>query len=245
MACSLLQYASKSLGRPRCGSRTAVNSSAVLPLLGALTLTACASGGSAAESPRQAITEYADALADGRLQDAYNLLSTDAKRQVDFATFQRTVREHPREVEELSQALRGPSQEQEVTAEVIGPGGETLTLFYEDGGWKVDARALDLYSQATPASAVSAFVRAYENRRYDVLLRFVPAERLEGLSAEKLKQAWEGEQKPEMDQLTQALKASLATAKFERFGERATMSYGAGGTVELRLERDAWKIEEF
>lgn len=116
---------------------------------------------------------------------------------------------------------------------------------YEAGQWRVDASAIDLYSQASPEAAVRAFIRAFENKRWDVLMRFVPDGKKEGLDAAKLKKAWEGEQKDELTRLTQALAAALPTAKFERIGERATMSYGAGGTVELLREHGAWKVEEF
>jgi hypothetical protein len=128
---------------------------------------------------------------------------------------------------------------------VTAPNGESLLLVYENGAWRVDGSAIDLYSQASPESAVRAFIRAFENKRYDVLLRFVPDAKKEGLDAAKLKKAWEGEQKDEMERLTQALAAALPTARFERIGERATMSYGAGGTVELLREHGSWKIEEF
>ena len=48
-----------------------------------------------------------------------------------------------------------------------------------------------------------------------------------------------------MQRLTQALKAALPTAKIEQIGARATMAYGAGGTVEMVNEAGVWKIEEF
>ena len=44
--------------------------------------------------------------------------------------------------------------------------------------------------------------------------------------------------------LPQALKAALPTARFEVLGERATMAYGAGGTVELVREHGVWKLED-
>jgi len=109
----------------------------------------------------------------------------------------------------------------------------------------VDGSAVDLYSQATPEAAIHAFLRAYDNQRYDVLLRFVPERQAEGLDEAKLKKAWEGEQKEEMDRLTQALQAALPTARFEFLGDRATMAYGAGGTVEFVREAGTWKIEDF
>jgi hypothetical protein len=88
-------------------------------------------------------------------------------------------------------------------------------------------------------------VRAFNNKRYDVLLRFVPESKREGLSAEQLQKAWEGEQRQQVEQLTQALEASLPNVRVEVLGTRATVAYGAGGTVELVHELGAWRIEDF
>jgi hypothetical protein len=66
-----------------------------------------------------------------------------------------------------------------------------------------------------------------------------------GLTEASLRKAWEGEQKQDLDKLTQALKAALPNARVERTGDRATMAYGAGGTVELVRETGDWKIEDF
>lgn len=218
-----------------------------LPTLGAaLTVLAlgCASQ-KPAQGPKDTLDAYANALRAGRVEAAYALLSDEAKKQLPYEAFARMVKENPEEVRDISSALARPSGPPLVTATVTAPGGESLLLVYEAGQWRVDASAIDLYSQASPEAAVRAFIRAFENKRWDVLMRFVPDGKKEGLDAAKLKKAWEGEQKDELTRLTQALAAALPTAKFERIGERATMSYGAGGTVELVREHGAWKVEEF
>lgn len=195
--------------------------------------------------PKETLASYADALREGRVREAYGLLSDEARRTIPFEAFERMVKENPEEVRDISKALSRPAGPPLVTATVTAPNGESLLLVLEGGAWRVDGSAIDLYSQASPEAAVRAFIRAYENKRFDVLLRFVPDAKKEGLDAAKLKKAWDGEQKDEMERLTQALAAALPTARFERIGERATMSYGAGGTVELVREHGAWKIEEF
>src|SRR5262249_15755011 len=108
----------------------------------------------------------------------------------------------------------------------------------------VDGSAIDLYGQGTPEAAAAAFVRAIENKRYDVLMRFVPDSQREGLTEATLKAAWEGDQKQDMQSLSQALKSALANAPFEVVGERATLSFGAAGLLELVREQGAWKVEE-
>jgi len=65
-----------------------------------------------------------------------------------------------------------------------------------------------------------------------------------GLTEATLRAAWEGEQKQDMARLIEALKAALPAARFEIVGERATLAYGAGGTIELVREHAAWKVEE-
>lgn len=204
----------------------------------------CASGG-AGENPDRVLSAYSHAIREGRAADAYALLSDDAKKSIPFESFQKILRDNPDEVRELSQALDRRSGPPRVTATVTAPNGQSVLLVYEGGAWRIDGSAIDLYSQATPEAAVLAFVRAFENRRYDVLLRFVPDSERAGLSAELLRQAWEeGEQRAELERLTQALKAALPTAQFEILGDRATMAYGAGGTVELVREHGVWKLED-
>jgi hypothetical protein len=87
-------------------------------------------------------------------------------------------------------------------------------------------------------------MRAVERKRYDVVLKFVPDNHKEGLDAAKLKAAWEGHDKEEIDQVVAALRQALPTASIEEAGERATMAYGAG-TMQLVRERGLWKIEDF
>jgi hypothetical protein len=196
-------------------------------------------------SPRDALVLYAEALQAGRARQAYDLLSDDAKKGIPFESFERMLKENPEEAKSVAGSLLRPSGTPQVTATVTSPDGKTLLLRLEGGKWRIDRSAIDLYAQDTPESALRAFVRAFENKRYDVLLRFVPDDKREGLDAARLKTAFEGEQKEEVERLTQALRAALPSATIENLGDRATMSYGAGGTVELLREHGVWKIEEF
>jgi hypothetical protein len=201
-------------------------------------------GGTRTQGPQDALDAYAVALQEGRTQDAYALLSAEAKKDIPFATFQRIIRENPQEVKELGRSLSTPAAPPRVTAVVSSPGGDPLLLVYEDGAWHVDASAIDLYGQASPEAALRGFVRAFRNRRYDVLLRFVPDSEREGLGVEELKRAWEGEERAELESLVAAVEAGLPTAKIDVAGDRATMAFGAGGSVELVRERGVWKVED-
>ena len=219
--------------------------SVALAALALATLPLACAAGSNSGSPETTLTAYSRAVHRGQLAEAYALLSDDAKKTIPFEQFKRMLQESPEQATELARALdrpqAGPAR---VTAKVSGANGEPLLLVLENGAWRVDGSAIDLYSQATPESAAQAFVRGVENKRYDLLLRFVPDSQREGLNEATLRAAWEGEQKQDMARLIEALKAALPGARFEVVGERATLAYGAGGTLELVREHGAWKVEE-
>ena len=90
--------------------------------------------------------------------------------------------QNPQEVVEISRAIGRPTADPIVSATVSLPSGEELAMVYEGGKWRIDAAAVDLYGQATPRQALLGFLRAFERKRYDVVLRFVPDAEKEGLS---------------------------------------------------------------
>jgi hypothetical protein len=206
-------------------------------------LVACG-GAPRAEDPSGVLKSYARALEEGRSDDAYRMLSDEARRGISLEAFRRMVKDNPDEVREIGRALARPTSAPVVTATVTSPSGQELDLVLENGKWKVESTAIDLYSQDTPRHAVQGFVRALERKRYDVILKYVPDAHKEGLDAVKLKAAWEGHDKEEMEQVLSSLKQSLPTATIEETGERASMPYGAG-TMQLVREHGLWKIEDF
>lgn len=224
--------------RPRRPAPASVLALALVLLGGA-----AACGGARTADPETALKAYAKALREGRADDAYRLLSDEARRGISLEAFRRMVKESPDDVREVARSLERPSAPAVVTARVSAQGQE-LELVLEDGAWKVEASAVDFYAQDTPRRAVQGFVRALERRRWDVLLRFVPDGHKDGLDAAKLKAAWEGPSKDEMLQVLAALKQALPSASIEETGDRATLAYGAG-TLELVRERGLWKIEDF
>lgn len=200
--------------------------------------------GTAARDPGAVLRDYARALQEGRADDAYRFLSDDARRGASLEAFRRMVHDNPEEVREIGRALSRPTAPPIVTATVTNPGGQELQLVLENGAWKIDASAIDLYAQDTPRHAVQGFVRALERKRFDVILRFVPDAHREGLDAPKLKATWEGEEKQGMEQILAALKQALPNASIEETGERAALPYGAG-ILQLVREHGLWKIENF
>lgn len=219
------------------------------PVVAALAI-ACALGGGSgcaggrAEDPQSVLRSYSRALDEGRADDAYRMLSEEARRGISLEAFRRVVKDNPEEVREIAKALARPTASPVVTATVTSSNGQELQLVLEKGRWRVEATSIDLYAQDTPRHSIQGFVRAVERKRYDVVLKFVPDSHKEGLDATKLKTAWEGHDKEEIEQVVSSLKQALPTASIEETGERATMAYGAG-TMQLVRERGLWKIEDF
>jgi hypothetical protein len=210
-----------------------------------LSISACRSS-TLQQGPSDTLRTYSRALDDGRADDAYKLLSSEAKRSISLDAFRRMVKENAAEMKDIAHALSRPSSDPVVTATVTSPKGDTILLVYEDGRWRLDGSTINLYGQATPRQSVEAFLRAFERKRYDVMIRFVPDSHLEGLDAEKLKAAWEGPQREDMIRITSGLRTALSNAstQFEEVGDRATMAYGSK-TVQLVREHGVWKIEDF
>ena len=210
-----------------------------------LLILVCGCGASKpAEDPSSILRTYAHALEEGRAEDAYRMLSDEARRGISLEAFRRMVKDNPDEVREIGKSLERPTGTPVVTAIVTSPSGQDLHLVLENGKWRVEATAIDLYSQDSPRHALQGFVRALERKRYDVVMRYVPESHQEGLDAVKLKTAWEGHDKEEMEQVLAALKQALPSSTIEETGERATMPYGAG-TIQLVREHGLWKIEDF
>jgi hypothetical protein len=208
------------------------------------TATSCGSAQHPGGDPQTVLRTYARALEDGRADDAYRLLSDEARRGISLEAFRRMVKDDPEGVREIGRTLERPTAPPVVTATVTSPNGQELHLVLEDGAWRVDASSIELYAQDTPRHAIQGFIRAVERRRYDVVMRYVPDTHKEGLDPAKLKSAWEGHEKDEIQQVVSALKQALPSATIEETGERAAMPYGAG-TMQLVREHGLWKIENF
>lgn len=215
-------------------------------LVSASLLGGSASGcaGRGADDPASTLHAYARALEEGRAADAYRLLSDDARRGMSFEAFKKTVESSPDDAKEIGRSLSRPTAPPVITATVTAPSGETLDLVWTGGRWRIEASAIDLYQQDTPRHALLGFVRAIEKKRYDIVMRYVPESHREGLDPAKLKAAWEGADKEEIEQVTAGLKQALPSASIEETGDHAQMPYGAG-VMKLLKEHGQWKVEDF
>jgi hypothetical protein len=197
------------------------------------------------------LQSYARAIRERRIEEAHAMLSTEARRSLSLDAFRRMVLENPADAEELASALARPTTDPLLTATVTTAEGDELVMVYEHGRWRIDGETVDFYGQSTPRQAVRSFLRAFDRKRFDVMMRFVPDakkiadERFPALDEARLRESWEGPQHEEMERICQGIKAALTQATIEEYSDRASMTYGSGGTLQLIREHGLWKIENF
>ncbi len=197
----------------------------------------------AGTTPEGTVAALSGALRDGRIDDAYSLMSESYRQRVSPEEFRRFFRDYRAEVQQTARALSertGPAEQEAVVA--YGE-GESLRMVREDGQWRVVSDVVDFYDRGTPRAALRAFVRAMERRRYDVVLELIPEADREGMTVERMRETWEGEGREEVERLLVNLRAAMDDP-IEEVGDRATMSYGDRFRVQFVREDGAWRIED-
>ncbi|HEY5088841.1 MAG TPA: hypothetical protein VIK30_02670, partial [Polyangia bacterium] len=106
-----------------------------------------------------------------------------------------------------------------------------------------DGPVYEAWGQGTPRAALRTFVRALDERRYDIVLRLVPDRYRAGLSADQLRVYWEGDRRKENAALLAQLRAA-ATAPIVEAGDEAHLPYPPGREVRLVREGGQWKVED-
>lgn len=202
------------------------------------TWTVCAASACApaALGPRDTVSEFEAATARGDGDAAYALLDDGARARVDREAFVRSVGQARRDT---PLAVRNT----EIRASLAGA---AAALVYENDTWRLDAPALVLpWDQSTPDTAVDALLRAWESRRYDVMLRFVPDEVRAGLDETTLRTYCEGAERTRLERMFAEL-AEPTRERAQTNDDHALVRFGEAPAKILRLvrQRRAWKVVE-
>jgi hypothetical protein len=212
---------------------------------GLVVLLAAAGCAHRAEAPADAIAAFGAAVERKDYAAAYALTSVELQKRVPFEAFRAQLEAGGDDAQAFGQKLREQAAQAPLRAEVDVDLGEKLPLVFEGGRWRVDGQPFDVWSQKTPRAALRSFVRALSRRRYDVALRLVPSRYRAGLSAEKLRDYWEGDRKAENAKLLERLRAAVAAGTpIVEVGDEAHMPYGERYEVRFVREDGAWKIED-
>jgi hypothetical protein len=190
-----------------------------------------------------AVLDFARALNAGRLDEAYARMSREYRKRVSFDEFKRHLTENPQEATALSRALGHvhPGTVEEAT--VRYDDDAEITLRREGDQWFVSTPLVDFYDQSTPRAALRSFVRAVERKRYDIVVRLIPDADKEGITTERLEQAWSGDGREDIERLVHNLREHI-DSPIEVAGDRATMTYGDQMRAQLVREAGAWKVED-
>jgi hypothetical protein len=212
-------------------------------LLGALLMAGCGSRMAAAPPLDAVLKRYAAALEQERFDEAYRMMSDAFRKRYTRDQFVSLLREDPEWLRRNLKRLRSSPQRVLVQARVEYGDGDAMKLVEEGGAWRIATDPTEFYSQRTPAEALRSFVRAIERKRYDVVLRFVPAKWAGSMTIEKLRKVWDGSKRQEVVTLLKHLKANLE-APIQQSGDRASMPYGGKFEVRFVREDGIWKIED-
>lgn len=213
-----------------------------LVLLAVLFASAGAGCGGSSRAPYRAVTDYAAALEAGAWDRAYDLMSEGYRRTHARADYVRMMQANPDDARETARRLRRTATELDLSASVeLGP-GESVALSAHSGQWRLVDDPSDLYSQRTPRDCLRAFVRAWQRKRWDVMLKLIPDKWLGDMNAKTLQADFEGEHAAERKALMERLLDQLAAPIESIDASHAILRYGDRYQVDFVREQGLWKI---
>ena len=186
--------------------------------------------------------QFARALSDGKPALAYGLLSNDYRRRVSLAQWQQQLEANPQEVSEAANHLAHIKSAAEVHATLRHGDGSNVELVRDDGQWLIASELVEFYDQSSPRAALKAFVAALQRRRYDVVLRLMPAAEKEGVTTETMERALGYASRDEVERMLTQLRAHLEDP-IEVTGDHATLPYAEHRRVQFVREGGLWRIE--
>lgn len=195
------------------------------------------------EGPAAAVAAFGTAVARGDFQAAYGLTSAEFRRRMPFEAFAAGFKAGGGEPEALGKRMVAEAPRIAPRVEIELSLGERVPMLLEDGRWRIDGPVYEAWGQGTPRAALRTLVRALDERRYDVVLRLVPNRYRAGLSADKLRNYWEGERKADNGALLARLRAALA-GPIAEMGDEAHLPYPPDKEVRLVREAGEWKVED-
>jgi hypothetical protein len=217
--------------------------SRLLAALALFALLGCHSAAALPATPEASVMAFARALNQGKFEEAYALMSSDYKKRVSLENFKRRLAENPQETLEISNALSRVQKPAEQEAWLVYDDDQKLLVRRVGDRWLIATNVIDFYDQSTPRAALRAFIRAMERKRYDVVMRLIPSVDKEGITTERMEQAWSGEQREEVERMLSTLREHEYDP-IEVIGNHATMPYAEHARVQFLKEGPDWKIED-
>jgi len=202
--------------------------------------TACARR---APGPADTLAAYGAAVERHDYAVAYALTSDGFRARVPMEAFRADLETGGEDTQTLAKQLRTDAARHPAHVEIELDLGETVSLVEEGGRFRVDGAPLQPWSQTSPRAALRSFIRALEQRRYDVVLRLCPTRRRAGLTIGAVRDEWEGPHKEQNAELLAHLRAAIR-APIVELGDEARLPYADHAEVRFVREDAQWKIED-
>jgi hypothetical protein len=208
--------------------------------------------------PEATLRRFLELIEDGRPRDAWRLTAPAYREQCDLACFDRLVDRNREELRRALLDLRAGVARAELRLSIDlspakGAAAQPAALLLVQRGrgdgkrgeapapWQIAADPLDFYPQGTPAEALRSFVRAVEGGRFAIALRFVPQRLRQQVTAERLRERWEGAGKAELRAQLEAVKRHLGEPLIVD-GTEARLPVGERREARLVLEEGRWHV---
>jgi hypothetical protein len=193
-------------------------------------------------TPEGVTRDFAAALSENDYQRAYKRMSAGYRRRVPFEQFQERLAAAPEETVALVNALSS-STKHSGRNDLIRYGEDRFLKLEPSGdSWRIATDLTIFYDQSTPRAALVSFLRAVENRKYNVVLRFIPSDERITITSEDLSKYWSGQYRHSLERLLTSLRDNLKVP-IEEVGDVALMPYGSRFCVQFCRENGVWKIQ--
>jgi hypothetical protein len=206
-----------------------------------------------AAAPADVVRGFAQCAARGDWDAAYVLMSDDYRRRVPLGQF-RSEMDADRPIvqaDAIALAAQKTANGSSTRALVSFSDGQhfpvVLPVVLNDGHWKLEEQPLAPFGQQSPRSALKTLLRAIDLKRYDVLLRLVPARQRTRVTEETMRLYWDGPEATSHRRPLDLLRAYM-NAQIVELGTEAQMPYGepnvGEGEVRFVLEGGVWKVDD-
>ncbi|MGE0550242.1 MAG: hypothetical protein AB7O24_05870 [Kofleriaceae bacterium] len=204
---------------------------------GWLTLAACGGAGGPRSPAADGVRAYVAALKSNDPREAYDLLSSDARRQMSYDEFalrwKQSDKERAWQIEVLEQSLKGNPDVGE-RAIISFADGKLVQLERDDKTWRLESELVSRSRAKRPRDAIRLFADAIEQRDLNGVLGMLTQRRREGLTRE-----------------VEGFVAGIGKRindRIDEFGtDRAELRWDENGLryrIVLRKENDEWRIDD-
>jgi hypothetical protein len=181
--------------------------------------------------PRDTVSAYAAAVADGNASRVYALLSERSRRSVRQADVARMISDAKAELVEQARSCSGSGAVVRATARVRYRDGEDATLDLEDGEFRVSAADGLPVAARSPDQALAQLRKALARRSYAGLASVLSPQVGSALESD-LRSLVDGLARPE------GIEVQVS-------GDTASVQIVGGHHVKLRRDAGIWRVEDF